>query len=95
MQPLFRLELISFCTGGADFSSFIHGRRDEQNEDRWDGDSEGGKKNPRRYAIGVVQKDGIHLSTLTGIVLLKPTYGYLDANAKKKGKEGKILRNLN
>jgi hypothetical protein len=46
----------------------------------------------------VVQKDGIHLSTLTGIVSLKPTYGYLDANAKKKeqeGKEGKILRHLN
>jgi hypothetical protein len=46
-------------------------------------------KNPRRYAVGVVQKDGIHLSTLTGIVSLKPTYGYLDANAKKKEQEGK------
>jgi len=46
-------------------------------------------KNPARYAIGVAQKDGIHLNPLTGIVFLKPSYDYLDASSKKKEPEGK------
>jgi hypothetical protein len=37
-----QLGLISFCSGGADFSSFNRGRRDEQNGDSWGGDRGGG-----------------------------------------------------
>ncbi|XP_065352356.1 DNA-directed RNA polymerase III subunit RPC5 [Cloeon dipterum] len=46
-------------------------------------------QNPERFAIAVAQSDGIHLNPLSGIVYLKPSFGYLDTTTKKREqKEG-------